>query len=405
MTQDSNAGFPVQRASERSDHVRILIASFAAYCVANVSGWILPDIINEFVTVNRLPVSQAGFVGTVELASLAIFSIVLARFARGVSFLVIAVTGTLVAIGFTVLSVFVPNHALLLILRAMTGLGEGATLMVASAALASFPDPDRAYGQMNVANILYGSGLIFALPMLRHIVGAHVAFPMLLLSLIVLAPLVFLMPRRLALDVPARTGTGVTTHHHDISRRVWVLAGCMFLIAMNSSAVWSFLLLLGTRAGLSEDATIHSLAIVALVSASGSFLATLQGTALGRLWPCIASVVVMTGCIVILCLDRNPLTYRLLSMLLVAALYYLIPYFMGYAAADDDTGRGAALVGGVFLLTVALSPYTGGLLIQYFGFGALALVATGTNAIAIAGIAWFDRDLRLNPPRDQILHN
>jgi DHA1 family inner membrane transport protein len=405
MTQRPDAGSPVACKAVRSDHARILIASFAAYCVANVSGWILPDIVNEFVTVNRLTASQAGFVGTVELAALAIFSIVLARFARGVSFLAIAVTGTLVAIVCTVLSVFASSHGLLLVLRTVTGLGEGAALMVATAALASFPDPDRAYGQMNVINTLYGATLIFSLPVLRDYVGAHVAFPMLLLSLVLLAPLVLLMPRRLALDVPLNTPAGGALHHHDISRRIWVLAGCIFLIAMNSGAIWSFMILLGTRAGLGEDAAIQAVAVVALVSASGSLLATLQGTAFGRLWPCIASVVVMTACIVTLCLNSNPVIFRILSAALVAALYYLIPYFMGYAAADDDTGRGAALVGGVFLLTVAISPYTSGLLIQHFGFGALALLAVATNAVAIVGIAWFDRDLRRHPTPDNILHN
>jgi predicted MFS family arabinose efflux permease len=398
---DGHAG----RHGGHARHARILVSSFAAYCVANVSGWILPDIISEFVTVNHLSDSQAGLVGTVELASLALFSIVLARFARGISFRMIATVGTLVAVGFTVLSVFAPSHLALLLFRAITGLGEGATLMVASAALASFPDPDRAYGQMNLVNILYGSALIFLLPWLHGLVGAHVAFPMLLLSLVVLLPLVLLMPRGLALDARVDTGAGRVTHHHDISPRMWLLAGCMFLIAMNSSAVWSFLILLGTRAGLAEPVAIRAVAIVALVSASGSFLATLQGTALGRLGPCIASVVVMTICIVILCLNGDVLVYHVLSAVLVSALYYLIPYFMGYAAADDDTGRGAALIGGVFLLTVALSPYTGGLLIQHFGFGVLAVVAVATNSLAIAGLIAFDRALRRHPTLDNVLVN
>lgn len=387
----------------RSQHVRILVASVAAYCVANVSGWILPDIVNEFITVNHLSDSQAGFVGTVELGALAIFSMVLARIVRNVSFLAIAATGSIAAIGFTVLSLLPVSHALLLLLRAGAGLGEGATLMVASAALASFRDPDRAYGQMNVVNILYGTALIFGLPFLRSEVGEHGAFPMLLIGLLVLTPFVFLMPSDLALDSPATDNPGNRRHHHDITPRVYGLAAILFLIAINSSALWSFLILLGTRAGLDPDAATHTVATVALVSVSGSFLATLQGTAFGRLWPCIASVVVMTACIVTLCLSREAVLYKVCAALLVSALYYLIPYFMGYAAADDDTGRGAALVGGTFLLTVALAPYTGGLLIERFGFPSLAIVTVVTNAFAIAGIVWFDRDLRCHPTADNIL--
>lgn len=381
-------------------YYRILIASFAAYCIANIAGWILPDLIHEFVSVKRLSESQAGLVGTVELAALALSSMLLARFVKRTSFLVISLVGTAVAIIATVLSIIAHDHGLILLLRGITGAGEGAALMVSSAALARFRDPDRAYGQMNVVNIVFGAGLIFLLPTIARYVGPNVAFPTLLAGLLILTPFLFVMPRNLALDMAASADRNVQLSHHDLSPRLYLLAATMFIVALNSSAVWSFLVLLGTRAGLDEASATRAVGIVAFVSVTGSLLATVLGVRFGRFWPTVVGIVSMTGCIVILCTQTDLLLFRICACLLVASVYFIIPYFMGYAAAEDSSGRGAALVGGAFLLTVAVSPYIAGLIIEHFGMGAIAAVTIVTNTAALVALSWFDRDLKQRPPAD-----
>ena len=372
---------------------RLLIASLAAFCIGNISGWILPDLINEFITLKKMPESQAGLIGSAELGALAISSMIMARFVKRASFLKILLIGTLVSIIATVFSLRAQSLASLLLLRTITGIGEGAALMVASAAVAHLRDTDRAYGVMNVVNILFGSALILLLPTMAQASGSTAAFPTLLLGLVVLAPFLFLMPGKLALDMPAMGQSGGAIVHHDISFRTYVLAGTLFLIALTSCIMWSFLVQLGERTGMENAAIMRAVALVAFLSVTGSLLATLLGARFGRLMPSIAGIVVLTASIVMLSLWSDPMLFRIAATVMVASTYFIIPYFMAYAAADDETGRGAALISGMFLLTIAVAPYIGGLLIENFGVKSIAGIVIATNALATIAIVWFNGDL------------
>lgn len=67
------------------------------------------------------------------------------------------------------------------------------------------------------------------------------------------------------------------------------------------------------------------------------------------------------------------------------ALYFLIPYLFGFAAAVDSSGRGATLIGATFLLSLPVGPYFGGLVAEHFGYRMIGtlIVAAGMLAMAI----------------------
>ena len=58
---------------------------------------------------------------------------------------------------------------------------------------------------------------------------------------------------------------------------------------------------------------------------------------------------------------HHPLVFRFGAILNVVGMYFLLPYFLGYAAEQDPSGRDASVTAGAFLLTGAVGPYLGGL--------------------------------------------
>jgi predicted MFS family arabinose efflux permease len=74
--------------------------------------------------------------------------------------------------------------------------------------------------------------------------------------------------------------------------------------------------------------------------------------------------------------------FRIATCLTVAASYFLIPYFLGFAASEDGTGHAAAVAGGAILMTGAVGPYLGGLLMERLGTGSIAWFTLGAVILA-----------------------
>ena len=102
--------------------------------------------------------------------------------------------------------------------------------------------------------------------------------------------------------------------------------------------------------------------------------------------------------------SHHPLVFRIGAVLIVAGTYFLVPYFLGYAAAQDPSGRDAAIVAGSFLLTGAVGPYLGGFIIETFGVGSIAMIVICTNLIAWLSFFVVDRGQKTNSSAPTPLH-
>jgi predicted MFS family arabinose efflux permease len=359
-----------------------LVASTAAYCVANVSWWMQPDLVHHVMVRFGASESGAGLIATAELTAMALSSILLARLVGPRTFRTIALGGTLLALLGAAASIVASGYAVLFVARIATGLGEGGPLAVASAALAAFADPDRAYGKMNVVNVLFGAAVIFLLPLLAAQTGANAVFPMMFAALAICGLFLPLMPR--TVRVQSHHGEQVGPSHGYFSRRLLMLVAAVFILAVTSGAMWSFYYVLGARAGLSDAAVNTAIGLAIITSISGSLLATWLGARWGRLLPVTVGTFVISAAILTMCAWPDPIAFRVAACLNVSAVFFLVPYFYGYAAAQDPSGRDGAVVGGAFLFAGAIGPLLGGTIMTAFGIEAMAWLVPLTN-----GIAWF----------------
>jgi len=369
---------------------RLLLGAAAATCIANISWWMQPQIVNDVITGLKASESAAGFVVTTEFVVLALTSFVIARLAHGISYLAICLAGLVFALGGALATLAVSGYGALIITRALTGAGEGAFLMVSTAAVAHVANPDRAYGQLNIVNIILGAAMSLGLPFLLERFGAHaLAFRLLATLMAVLVVLALAMPRAERYNPPATSGG-----HGAISGRVIALACAIFLVGVASAAMWSFYVVLGLRTGLAAPAVDTAIGYSVVSALPAGILATLIGARFGRLNPMAVAMLIMSGAIFVLTYSKDPTAFRVGTCINMAGIYFLIPYFFGCAAAEDASGRAAAIAGGAFLLTGGAGPYLGGSLMEYLGVSSIAWFMLIADAAAAAIFFWLERSHR-----------
>ncbi len=368
---------------------RLMLGAASATCIANASWFMQPQIINDLITGHGSSESAAGLMVTAEFASMSTASFLIARYARGISYLKISVCGAAVMLAGALFTMYVTHYQSLMIARAVTGLGEGAFLMVSTAAVAHLTNPDKAYGYLNTINILFGTAITFGLPVAAGwLSGANPAFSLLLTILPVLVALTLPMPRDERYNPP--TATRGSTYS---SWRVTILAVAIFLLAIGSTATWSFFVVLGTRTGLAMAQIDAAVGYSLLVSIPATILATTLGPRYGRFRTMAVMMVLDIIAIFVMTRSTDPLAFRIGTCIVEAGICFLIPYFFGFAAAEDHSGRAAAIGGGAYLLTGAVGPYLAGTMMQYLGANSIAWFFLGANLLSGATFWWLENTM------------
>ncbi|MCG4262429.1 MFS transporter [Acetobacter senegalensis] len=360
---------------------RVLIGGAAAYCIANISWWLQPALINEVLLRLHLGDASAGLVASAEMAAMAFSSMILARQVRKLSFRLLAGIGAIIAIIGNLFSSFITNYPDLLMMRCLVGLGEGAALAVSSACFADFENPDGAYANVGVINILLGTILVFIFPFMGSVLTKNnIIFPFMSIIVFILSIFIYFLPKKNSYN--NNLSSVVIPAHHIFSWKLMRLVMATFTVVVTSGAMWSFYYILGEKAGLSNASINNAITLAVFLSLIGGGLASFCGTRFGRLKPVSCGMLCISTAIVLMSLCSNGAIFRLSACINVAGIYFLIPYFFGYAAAQDSTGRDAAVVGGAFLLTGAVGPYLGGIIIENFGIIAMAILVPITNILA-----------------------
>jgi predicted MFS family arabinose efflux permease len=382
---DMTVRSPVQKSLD----LRVLIASAAAYTIGIATNWMQPVLVVEILSVKGTTETSAGLIVAVEMIAVALSCAACAKIGRGVSFLTIALIGTIVAALGNVLSLVAPSHPALLAARVLCGIGEGAPYMVCNAALARIADPDRGYAQINVSTIVCGIVLIYIAPIVGHFAGGHMAYPTLLICSVVLLPALLLMPRT-ERYMPIESVTG---KDHTKTLSIVVMSFGAFIFTMTYGALWSFCLVLGERTGLDAAEVTHALTVAVIFALAGSFLASVIGIRFGRVGPLGISLAIITIATVCISNTTHPTIFLVSLSVDMLTVYFLQPYFFGYAAAVDPSGRGPATLGAALFISVAVGPFLGGLLFERFGYSVIGWVAIVANSVSFAIFYVVDRNL------------
>lgn len=366
---------------------RLSIAAAATTCVCNATWWMQPVLMHDLVINHGFGEASAGLVLTVEMASMALGSAIIARIAVGRSLLAIALAGIALAIVGSLLSFHAPSYAGLLFARSLAGLGAGAGLMVSNTIATFFADPDKAFARLGVVNLLFGTALLAALPLMRGqgvYTGPYLA--VLIAIVIMIAPTCALRMGTLVPMPVSDTGeAGELGGRQKVNIILLMIATLMIGVA--SGTIWAFYSLIGEKAGLSVEQVDGAISTAVMTALGGAGLAALIGGRFGRLIPCCAALLTMSAAISVLSTSPSPLMFRLAICANISSIYFLMPYLFGAAAAQDASGRGATYAASAFFFTGAISPALGGALAATVGMnvvgGGVVVVALLAAAIMI----------------------
>jgi MFS transporter, DHA1 family, inner membrane transport protein len=362
-------------------------------CISSMSAWLQPYIVAGVMGSFGTGTSRAGLIASGELIATALSSIAFTRFARDISSRQIALLAGFIAIFGATISVASSSYGLLMLAKILTGIGEGGALMVSAVALAQMSYPDRAYAQAFFINIVFGVALSFLMQVLSEFLkGQSIVFPLLLLTLVVIYPLLFLLPRTVSAVRPSESPT-VNGNHSD-SVRTSLVAVAVICVAVSTNCVWSFYFALGRHAGMDANVISRSIKYAVLTGSTGSVAAMLLGIRLGRFVPVTIALPVQMVAISVMLASSSSLPFSIAADFYLIAGYFVMPYYLGFAAAEDPTGRGAAVVWSAYMLAAAASPYLGGAAIDQFGLHSIAWFIASTCAPAGGLFYWLDYSRR-----------
>ena len=367
----------------KSYYFRVIISASALYSLAMLANWTQPMLLPELMDSFSKSELSAGFIPTVEMAVLAIVSMLCTRLLAHIKYWQIIVVGIFL-FGFgNLASFYIESYDYLILSRIVCGIGAGMLLMVASAVVASFDDSERAYGVINTACVIVAMVAFAIGPNLSFLSlssSAPLTFLILFSCTVLLLPLSLLMPFRLSMlnTVSLKTDSKLSHIPLDI-----VLIGIAVFISCGVfSSIWPFYAVLGESAGLQTNQINGVMAYSILFTLIGSMTACFIGHKFGRFRPTALGLVIMTVAMMSLSLSNDELVYQLFTGLNLFGLYIFIPYFLGYASQADSSGRGAAIIAGTFMLAAAAGPYLGGAILNVYGVEFFAWLALIANSIA-----------------------
>ena len=351
---------------------RFVLGVFAASGIGYMGSAAAPFIVQALLEFG-LNHQQAGDLGTIELTTLALSTMLMTPLVAHISHRKLAVGGVAVAMAGLVISALSTAYFPMVVGRIIIGIGSGLAISGANAAVAAREDAERIFAIIWTM----GGGVTASLALIMPRLVADGNYPMgfgVLLGLsLVAAPLMIWIPPRPAAygdEAAASTGPAATGHEPGGRARVFgvssvlILAG-MFVYSVAEQAIWQFAYDLPKEAGIPDAVTSVVLFLTTWMGLLGGAVAAWLGLRMGRIFPFVVGFLCSAAgqSLWIAASDTGMLWVG--GMLWGFGFYFVSPFQIGLAAAIDRRGRVAVLAGSVLSLGYGVGPTLGGRIRQY----------------------------------------
>ena len=372
MTDDSQARAP--------DPPGLLWGALACVGVGFLGLNALPLIVGAMIDGLGVDASRAGVLASVEIAAMAVISLVLAPRIGALSRRAIAVPAILLVAVAHGSSALATDLFWLACVRFVAGIGEGAALAAANAAIAGSSDPERLYARVSVVGGIAAAVFLGTLPLAITAYAHEGAFLAMALVATLSLPLAAWVPAHP--DRPVRevqSNRRILTAPHALA----VLAGASIL-AVGEGAIWTFAERIGVGVGLSTGRIGLILGGATLAGISGAAAAAVLGTRFGRALPLALGLAAVAVSSLLLAHATSPAVYTGMQLGYAVGYFFVTPYVMGIAAALDAEGRVAAALGGLMLVGAGIGPAAAGVFVESSGIGAVGWLVVAAVAVTLA---------------------
>ncbi len=252
----------------------------------------------------------------------------------------------------------------------MSGLGGGLLAALATVSLGQTENPDRNYGLLFAAQLLFATGGLWGFPPLLDRFTLNSAYWLIALLALLVGFAAASLPQGRAERVQSRA---------DAMRGRWLLApavlASILLFFAEQNAIWAYIERIGNGAGLSAHYIGFSLGVATLTGFAGAALVAWAGTRVGRLIPLALATLLQLGCLVTLVGHAAPAAYLFSTAVLALSWNVVNPFQLGILAEVDPSGKALALAATVTGVGMAAGPAVAAFTIDGDGYTAILWLA------------------------------
>lgn len=387
-TVDSTAELAVKKTNILKDSMpddwgATLGAAAAAYGIGMLSLLVLPFLIGATMTSLGLNGSQAGILGSAELVFVTVGSLVVAPWIGGLPRRTLAMAGAAIAILANVMSMTGVSYEMLLVFRAIAGLGCGFALAAGNATVASSANPEKMAAHMSIFFVILMVAMMMIFARVGAVWGYQGSYGALAATIAVVSLLLLGLPQHPGSAVQAQSVA------NEQSKTIFSTAGILMLLAMftfqmRDTMSWAFVERIGAGVGFSSEEVGNLLSLQAVLGLLGPVIATVMGSRFGLKIPVVIGVI-GSGLVTVMVLQstHSAALYTATVSLISISYFYSLAYLTSLAAELDKDGRIVAASGGLLIAGSAVAPVISGVILDKGGYTLMGWVATGVVGVTL----------------------
>ncbi|WP_019529317.1 MFS transporter [Dasania marina] len=358
-------------------------AAAAAYGIGMLSLLVLPFLIGATMSSLGLSGSQAGWLGSAELLSVTLGSFIVAPWIGRLPRRTLAMSGAALAIAANLVSMTSLSYELLMLCRAIAGLGCGLALAAGNATVACSKNPEKMAAHMSIFFVVIMVALMMIFARVGDMYGYQGSYGALAATIAVVSLLLLGLPQHPSAAVHAEAAAG-TNNKQLFSLAGIVMMLAMFCFQMRDTMSWAFVERIGAGVGYSSAEVGNLLSLQAVLGLLGPVIATLMGSRFGLKMPVIIGVLGSGLVTVMVLLSTDSVALYTATVSLISISYfYSLAYLTSLAAELDKDGRIVAASGGLLIAGSAVAPVISGYILDAGGYVLMGWVAAGVVGLTL----------------------
>jgi len=368
-----------------------------AWCAAYAYMFLvlLPSILEGLVAVLGFPPDQVGYVGSAQMLGMLFGAVIATVSVRRFNLRIGITLGLVVIIGMELASSRVGDVLTLSLIRLVAGASAGFVAGLSMAGLAATRNPDSGFGQGITIQFVLGAALFLVLPYVIPVTGIAIVF----YCLAAMGVTCLLLVGRLPV-----TGHADDLHGEGAPRllrpSVILTLGAILLFYVFNNAVWAYVYLVGTDAGIPGETVGLALSVSMLGGILGAVLSVFAGGRFGRAVPITVSLILFMIGTAMLAVPFGTGAYFVSTFLMNSSLAFCIAFLLGTCAILDTVGRVVVLGNMMITLGLAVGPALAANLLNAGGYSTVlwvSVVGVGFSVVSIlAGLFLAKQEKLLN---------
>jgi predicted MFS family arabinose efflux permease len=372
-------GFMLSKILLRKRDRMILFPVIGAQLIVSTSLFLMPLLIDTLKVHAGLSEKVAGLLLSMELAVSALTTLCLSAWPRNHSARRWALSGGLLAIVGTALTLISPVLPVLFATRLLAGIGAGVVGAEAMSVLSRGVDRERLIAILTIISIIDAAFWLAVLPYMIDRFGYRAPYVCLLLICIFGTYLFMRLP---SLSI-RKDVTGQALHSPFAMSAVLVVVA-VFLTQLGQGAFWSMEETYGRNAGFNSHTIGIILSVSTLILLLGAIGAAWAGNRFGRFTSLLILLAVNALSILLVGTIAIHWVYVATNVLQSLTNLSSVIYQLGLSASLDRFGRVVAVSTSLVTLGNGIGPALSASLSPFFGIPFISVFVLALNGVALA---------------------